>query len=62
MEGIHRGSLQGGPKHIYALPGTNTYTGTNGDEMQSEEISARNKWRNKATGADELPIELINSR
>jgi len=40
MEGIHRGSLQGGPKHIYALPGTNTYTGTNGDEMRSEEISA----------------------
>jgi len=61
MEGIDGGCLHEGPKHIYALPGTNIYTGTSGDEMRSKDSSARHKWRNKATGADELPIDLTTA-
>jgi hypothetical protein len=45
MEGINRGSLQEGPKHIYELPGPNIYTGTNGDKIRSEESSAINNWK-----------------
>jgi len=45
MDGIHTGSLQEGRKHIYALPGPNIDTGTNGDEMRSEKSSARNNWK-----------------
>jgi len=45
IEGIHRETLQEGPKHISALPGPSIYTGTNGDEIRSYESPARNNWK-----------------
>ena len=57
MEGIHRRALQKGYKNLHRGPGKSVHTGAIGDEKQSTESSVGNK----ATGIDELPIELIKA-